>query len=126
MICFNTYIFLILFTILVGLITYLIYFKKEKIEVVEKNRYIKFERKIEEIGYVYNDKDIYKLFEEKIDKRYFYHVLYSKDNNVIKIDLEERFNQIQNGDSILLPEIGNQIFKVKLYENKFIYNPFVF
>jgi hypothetical protein len=77
------------------------------------------------IGYIYNQSDIYPLYLYRVDRNYYYHVI-DKSRNNVKIPIENNKNQeFYEGDVINIPELNGE-YTIKLYDySGNIYNPYL-
>jgi hypothetical protein len=78
------------------------------------------------IGYVYNSSSRLPLYMNRIGNRYYYFVRDDSRNNIkIPVDKNGKYEEYYDGDTKNIPELSNEQFTIKLYEDKsLIYNPF--
>jgi hypothetical protein len=88
-----------------------------------------FERESTQIGFIFNNASRYPLYEQVLDRKYYYHIIDDTNSRTpIKIPVTTRnYNQIFDGETITISEISPDPFTVKIYDtigNR--YNPDMF
>lgn len=155
MICFDTYIIYTVSILVTAVIALILYFSNRELDTYKTQLQMKKEDRLpieitttipssgtlypdrdyigkipkseasSNIGYLFDQTQIYPLFLYRIDRKYYYHTI-DKSRNNVKIPIENGNNnkEIYEGDVINVEELGGP-FTVKLYDySQNRYNPY--
>lgn len=96
-------------------------FIPERANMFPEKKYVNsrsFERESTQIGFIFNNSARYPLYEQVLDRKYYYHIIDDTNSRTpIKIPVTTRnYNQIFDGDTITISEISPDPFNVKIYD----------